>query len=113
MGRLEELEQENTRLKSDRRASDDQNWRTLFQRLDEYSRTCSACQTKMSGLNKSVSDLQDTVYGQHDAPGLKGDLADLKHDASQMRWLWGALAIATITALAEKIVDWGSKLFKG
>jgi hypothetical protein len=111
MGHLEELEEENHRLKADRRASDEQNWRTLFSKVDEINRSCAGCQAKISGLNQGVLDLQKTVYGVQEAPGMKGHLAELQKESKQVKWLLGTVTVATIAALAEKIVEWGGKLF--
>ena len=103
MTRLEELEAENARLKADRRLSDEQNWRTLFGKVDEINTTCATCKAENKAVSDDVCELKGTVYGEKDAPGLKGHVADLRKESGLAKWSLGAAIVALLCALAGKI----------
>ena len=112
MNDLEFLRAENERLKSERRSEDTQRWETLFRKLGDINSKCAACETTQEQHSAQLCELNSIVIGEKEAPGLKGYVATLRHDASIVQYILGATVTAVLLVVADKLVPFIGKLFK-
>jgi hypothetical protein len=107
MGRLEELEAENQRLRDDRRIGEAAFRNEVLDGISGIKIMCAGCQAKASNLAKSVTELERTVYGVQDEPGIKGHVAELRKESGMVRWLLLAIVGALILSIVDRFVKGG------
>ena len=104
MGRIEELEAENQRLKADRRDDDEQRWGILFRKCDEIKTCCAACGNQVKVNTVRLENLEVTVNGVGEQIGLKGHVSELRRESSVIKWVTGGLVTAAFLALADRFI---------
>ena len=96
MTREQQLEDENRRLKAERREQDNA-WR---ESVSEQLAKLNSGQQEIHRFFERVLTLEETVYGQRDQPGLKGRLRTVEFRVSL---LWGGVTAAVGAAVTAII----------
>lgn len=105
MTELERLQEENERLKANRRNEDVQKWGALFAATNRIETACAGCSAERKRDGEVLRELDKTVNGHESSPGLKGVVGALLQDMSLIKWIVGAVVVVVLAATADRIIN--------
>jgi translation initiation factor 2B subunit (eIF-2B alpha/beta/delta family) len=105
MNELEQLREENERLKNAKRA-DDSQWRNeLNSQVSRIETACASSAVQRVTNTAAITELAHTVFGKDSSPGLKGTVAILAQKMGLIQWVVSAITVAILAATVDRIIN--------